>query len=140
MTVRARRRAPQGDLNGILNTLADYCTTLDQRKFGEFESLFTADALLSARLANSTFRGRKAIRAFVEAQATDAMSLHATFNTRIEAADEEVATAVSNFMVLNASEPPARIIAFGRFHDRLVFENNRWLFRERRLETEWRAK
>jgi len=125
------------DWQQLQNVLAEYCHSVDQLRFDDFEKLFTEDAVVTARLAGSTFRGPSEIRDYLETQPPDMRGLHVTVNPHI-VIDGDEATAEAAFYVMVPRGDAAVVGAWGWYRDRLSYENGRWLFRERRIETQWK--
>jgi SnoaL-like domain len=122
---------------GIQQVLAEYCHAIDESRFEDFEELFTEDAVVTARLAGTIYRGPSEIRAFLEAQPPEMRGLHVTVNPNIEVDGPDGRVRADFFVIVPRGEGVV-VGAWGRYRDRLRYENGRWLFRERRIETQWR--
>jgi len=126
------------DFTEILRVLAEYCHSVDEGRFDDFEKLFTEDAVVTARLAGTTYRGPAEIRGFLEVQPPEMRGLHATVNPDI-AVEGDAATVRADFFVLVPRANGAVVGAWGFYHDRLVRNGDRWLFQERQVDTRWRV-
>jgi hypothetical protein len=125
------------DRAAVQNTLAEYCHAVDERRFDDFEKLFAEDAVVTARLAGTTYRGPLEIRSYLETQPLEMRGLHVTMNPHI-LIDGDSASVRSDFLVLVPRGAAAVVGAWGWYYDLLIRQAGRWLFQERRIETQWR--
>jgi len=125
------------DWQQLQNVLAEYCNSVDQSRFDDFEGLFTEDAVVTARLAGRTYRGPAEIRSYLETQPPNMRGVHVTVNPHIEI-DGDEATAEAAFFVMVPRDSATVVGAWGWYRDRLSYESGRWFFRERRIETQWK--
>jgi 3-phenylpropionate/cinnamic acid dioxygenase small subunit len=127
-----------GDWIQIRNLLSEYCHSIDERLFDDFEQLFTTDAVVTPKLAGTTYRGPAEIRAWLEAQPPPMRGLHTTTNPNI-VVDGDDATVRADFMVYVTRGESSVVGAWGFYRDRLRRVDGRWLFAERQIETQWRV-
>ena len=128
---------PGTDWERVQRVLSEYCHTVDEGRFDEFETLFFDDAVVTARLAGTTYRGPSEIRGFLEAQPAEMRGLHVTVNPDI-VIDGDDARVRADFFVLVPRSGGSVVGAWGFYRDRLGRHGDRWLFRERHIETQWR--
>lgn len=123
----------------VQRVLSEYCNAVDQSRFDDFEKLFAEDAIVTARLAGTTYRGPSEIRSYLETQPLGMRGLHATVNPDIQIEGSD-ATARSAFFLLVPRNGTIVVGAWGWYRDHLVCDHaqKRWLFTERRIETQWR--
>jgi ketosteroid isomerase-like protein len=121
----------------IQNVLAEYCHAIDELRFDDFERLFTDDAIMTARLAGTTYQGPAAIRGYLEKQPPEMRGLHMMLNPHI-VIDGDVATVRADFAVLVPRGGSAVTGAWGWYRDRLRRDEGGWRFTERRIDTQWR--
>lgn len=123
----------------IRRTLAGYCHTCDDGRFGAFADLFTDDAELA--VMGSVHRGRAAIEAFMAAaQPPERRGKHLCANPLIDVADDGTsATAVTDYVFVARAGDQAgpmgsfTITSAGRYHDRLVLDGGTWRFARREI-------
>jgi 3-phenylpropionate/cinnamic acid dioxygenase small subunit len=127
-----------GDWTQIRNLLSEYCHAIDERRFDDFERLFTADAVVTPKLAGTAYHGPAEIRAWLEAQPPAMRGLHTTTNPNI-GVDGDDATVRADFMVYVTRGDSAVVGAWGFYRDRLRRVDGRWLFAQRQVETQWRV-
>jgi hypothetical protein len=136
----ARMTGDSGDSGGwaaVQRTLSEYCHAIDEGRFDDFERLFTPDAIVTARLAGTTYRGPHEIRGFLEAQPAEMRGLHVTVNPDIVIEGHE-AQVRADFYVLVPRGVASVVGAWGWYRDQLTCESGSWRFRERRIDTQWR--
>jgi 3-phenylpropionate/cinnamic acid dioxygenase small subunit len=120
-------------IEDIRRTLALYCQLCDDGRFDEWGELFTADAEFS--VLGDTHVGRPAVQAFIEAaQPPELRGKHVCANSLIEI-DEHgtTATALTDYIFIGRSPEGLTVTSAGRYHDTLVREGERWLFRTREI-------
>ncbi len=125
------------DWEQVQRVLSEYCHAVDEGRFDDFETLFFDDAIVTARLAGTTYRGPAEIRGFLEAQPAEMRGLHVTVNPDI-VIDGDEARVRADFFVLVPRPGSSVVGAWGWYRDRLGRHGAGWLFRERHIETQWR--
>jgi 3-phenylpropionate/cinnamic acid dioxygenase small subunit len=125
------------DWERVQRVLSEYCHAVDEGRFDDFETLFFDDAIVTARLAGTTYRGPSEIRRFLEAQPPEMRGLHVTVNPDIVIEGDE-ALVRADFFVLVPRAGSSVVGAWGWYRDRLGRAGAGWLFRERHIETQWR--
>ena len=124
---------PEADA-GVRRTLAQYCHTVDDGRFDEFEACWADDAVV--RVQGKEIVGRPAIRAWIERAMGDPeqRGRHLTLNTVIDGEGVEV-RAVSDFaFVALRGDGAPRITVTGRYHDTLRQEEGVWVITGRSIE------
>ena len=127
------------DVSQVRRLLALYCQLMDDRSYGEWSELFTADGVWA--LGGKEYRGAAEARAYMDQllrNRPQRRSRHLNTNLLIEL-DGAMGRVTSDYAML-ASEPdgaPWTVIALGRYFDRVVRapDGSRWQFAERRLGT-----
>lgn len=122
------------DEEAIRDLMAEYCHLVDDERFEEFSQLFTEDAVVTAKLAGTTYRGREEIRGFLEGQPPHKRGLHVTVNHRVHV-DGDTARAAADFFVIVPRPQGLHLLSMGRYDDRIVREEGRWRFAERHVLT-----
>ena len=124
----------------IRETLARYAHLVDRGRLDETAALFTEDAVLEAG-DEPAARGREAIRALVAGAGTRlaaggraARIQHHVSSVMIAFEDAWTATVESYFLALTDRGPDH----WGRYRDRLVLHDGRWLFAHRRVRVDGR--
>jgi uncharacterized protein (TIGR02246 family) len=122
--------------DAIREVLAEYCFRLDDGRFDEMAALFTEDGTWDTAFGKAT--GRQAIAELarsLRARVTEPRprAVHLVTNIVI-ALDGERATVRSNWMVMQNSPEEPRIGSGGAYHDEVVKEGGRWLFRYRKID------
>lgn len=124
------------DHEAIRDLMSQYCHLVDDERFEDFAELFTEDAVVTAKVAGTTYRGPAEIRGFLEGQPAHRRGLHVTVNHRI-AVDGDSATATADFFVIARRPEGLHLFAMGRYDDRLVRGGGRWRFAERHVLTRY---
>jgi uncharacterized protein (TIGR02246 family) len=122
--------------DAIREVLAEYCFRLDDSRFDEMAALFTEDGTWETAFGKAT--GRQAIAELARSLRTRVAeprprAVHLVTNIAI-ALDGERATVRSNWMVMQNSPEGPRIGSGGAYHDEMVKEGGRWLFRYRKID------
>jgi 3-phenylpropionate/cinnamic acid dioxygenase small subunit len=122
--------------DAIREVLAEYCFRLDDSRFDEMAALFTEDGTWETAFGTAT--GRQAIAELarsLRARVAEPRprAVHLVTNIVI-ALDGERATVRSNWMVMQNSPEGPRIGSGGAYHDEMVKERVRWLFRYRKID------
>jgi 3-phenylpropionate/cinnamic acid dioxygenase small subunit len=122
--------------DAIREVLAEYCFRLDDSRFDEMAALFTEDGTWETAFGKAT--GRQAIAELarsLRARVAEPRprAVHLVTNIVI-ALDRERATVRSNWMVMQNSPEGPRIGSGGAYHDEMVKERVRWLFRYRKID------
>jgi ketosteroid isomerase-like protein len=124
----------------IREALARYAHLVDRGRLDDAAALFTEDAVLEAG-DEAPARGREAIRALFAGAGTRlaangrARIRHHVSSVTIAFDDAWTATAESYFLALVERGPDH----WGRYRDRLVLRDGRWLFAHRRVRVDGRA-
>ena len=126
---------------GVRETIVRYAHLVDGGRFDDLLELFTEDAILEAGTRPAA-HGRAAIRAlFVETGARLSAAQgrpfirHHVSTIDVDVQGPDAARARSYFLALTDGGPDH----WGRYHDRLVRVDGRWLFQHRRVRTEGRT-
>ena|SRR5579859_4013635 len=135
--ISERTAARADDWIKVQHVLAEYCHAIDEARFADLEPLFTEDAVLTARLAGTVYRGPSEIRSYLEVQPPGMRGLHITVNPDIVIEGDE-ARVRADFVVMVLRGGASVVGAWGWYRDRLSYVGGRWLFRERRIETQFR--
>jgi 3-phenylpropionate/cinnamic acid dioxygenase small subunit len=122
--------------DAIREVLAEYCFRLDDSRFEEMATLFTEDGTWDTAFGKVT--GHKAIAELarsLRARVAEPRprAVHLVTNIVI-ALDGERATVRSNWMVMQNSPEGPRIGSGGAYHDEMVKDGGRWLFRYRKID------
>jgi 3-phenylpropionate/cinnamic acid dioxygenase small subunit len=125
----------------VRQLIAAYAHLVDGGRFDELVELFTEDATLEAGTLPPA-HGRDAIRAVftgtgarLAARAARPLIRHHVSSIQIDVHDADTAGARAYFCAFTARGPDH----WGRYRDRLVRRDGRWLFHHRRVETHGRA-
>lgn len=113
----------------IARTLARYCHLCDDGEFEAFAELFDADAVFTVR--GREYRGREAIRAFMEAaQGPDARGKHVLGQSVVDV-DGDAACAVTDYLFVTKA---LAVSSAGRYHDTLRRgDDGIWRFTSREI-------
>ena len=129
-----------GAREAIRETLARYAHLVDRGRLDETAALFTEDAVLEAG-DEPAARGREAIRALFAGAGTRLAAgcrtriRHHVSSVTIAFDDAWTAAAESYFLAVTDRGPDH----WGRYRDRLVLRDGRWLFAHRRVRVDGRA-
>jgi len=125
----------------IRETVARYAHLVDRGRIDELVLLFAEDGTLEAG-DRPPARGRAAIRAFftdtaarLASASTRRLIRHHVSNLVIEVSGPESASAESYFLAL----AEGGVDHWGRYRDRLVRREGRWLFQHRRARADGHA-
>ena len=124
----------------VRDTIARYAHLVDRGRLDEVAALFTEDAVLEAG-DEPPAHGRAAIRALFAgvgarlAAGGRARIRHHVSSIAIAFADPWTATAESYFLAVMETGPDH----WGRYRDRLVLRDGRWLFMHRRVRVDGRV-
>jgi len=130
------------DERAILQTLYRYGHCIDYGLEQEWVGLFTEDGIYEIRLRHpgSVIRkeGSQALAQFIaeHTRAPARYHKHLLVEPLITLESNNQATVQSYFLRVDEGEGKLYILAFGRYQDRLVKYNSRWLFKERICEVE----
>ncbi len=121
------------DESAIRRLIAEYCHHYDDKRATEFADLFTEDAQFT--VFGTSRNGRQEIHDHIGTQRPGmAPGQHVTYNSVIEVADDgRSARAFTDFLYMNKTDDGFRISTAGRYHDRLVRDEDRWRFRTRTI-------
>ena len=126
--------------DAIRETLARYAHLVDRGRLDETAALFAEDAVLEAG-DEPAARGREAIRAVFAGAGTRLAAggrtriRHHVSSVTIAFEDAWTATVESYFLAITDRGPDH----WGRYRDRLVLRDGRWLFAHRRVRVDGRA-
>jgi len=128
----------------VRELVAAYAHLVDAGRFDALVELFAEDAVLEAGTLPPA-RGRAAIRAVFAgtgsrlaagaAGTTRPLIRHHVSSLRIDVHDADTASAAAYFLALTERGPDH----WGRYRDRLVRIDGRWLFQHRRVQTDGHA-
>lgn len=130
------------DERAILQTLYRYGHCIDYGLEQEWVGLFTEDGIFEIRIRRpgSVIRkeGSQTLAQFIaeHSRAPAKYHKHLLMEPLITLESNKQATVESYFLRVDESEGQLYILAFGRYKDRLVKHNSRWLFKERICELE----
>lgn len=130
------------DERAILQTLYRYGHCIDYGLEQEWVGLFTEDGIYEIRFRqpSSVIRkeGCQALAQFItgHTRAPAKYHKHLLVEPLITLESNNQATVESYFVRVDEGEGKPYMLAFGRYHDRLVRHNSRWLFKERICEVE----
>ena len=124
------------DKDAIREVLAEYCFRLDGGRYDDMAALFTEDGTWDTAFGKGT--GRAAIAGLardIRAMAGDnrPRAIHLVTNIAI-ALDGDSAEVRSNWTVVQNSPDGPKIGSGGGYLDQMVKENDRWLFRYRKID------
>lgn len=126
------------DHEAIRDLMSEYCHLLDDQNFEELAELFTEDAVVTAKIAAKTFEGRDQIRGYLEGQPPHKRGIHVTVNHRVHIEEgANAANAAADFFVIVERPHGLHLLAMGRYNDRIVRQDKRWLFAERHILTRY---
>ena len=122
--------------DAIREVLAEYCFALDGGRYEDMAALFTADGTWDTAFGNGT--GRAAIAQLardIRARAGDnrPRAIHLVTNIAI-ALNGDSAQVRSNWTVVQNSPEGPKIGSGGAYHDQMVKQGGRWLFRYRKID------
>lgn len=126
----------------ILQTLYHYGHCIDYGLEQEWVGLFTEDGIYEIRIRHpgSVIRkeGSQALAQFIaeHSRAPAKYHKHLLVEPLITLESSKQASVQSYFVRVDEGEGKPYILAFGRYKDRLVKQNGRWLFQERICEVE----
>jgi hypothetical protein len=115
----------------IRQTLARFCLLIDDGRFDDLVSWFTSDATLVVR--ESAIVGRDAIRDwFVASNPPHRRGKHLTTNIVVDVVGDH-ADGAADFLFMNFVDGQLKPAFVGRYTDRLVKINGKWLFSSRKI-------
>jgi len=126
----------------ILQTLYRYGHSIDYGLEQEWISLFTEDGTFELRFRKTgvslRHEGQAALANFIAShtRAPDKYHKHLIIEPIIKLRGKNKATVESYFLRVDESEGKVFILAFGRYHDRMVKQAGQWRFQERIAEIE----
>ena len=127
---------------GVLQTLYRYGHSIDYGLEQEWVSLFTRDGVFEIRFrktgVNHRNEGQEALAKFIAShtRAPEKYHKHLLIEPIINFRGRNKATVESYFLRVDESEGKVFILAFGRYHDRMVKQAGQWRFQERIAEIE----
>ena len=121
--------------DAIHETIANYCFHFDGAEFDKWVDLFTDDGTFDAG-ALGVQKGKGALRKFltgIRLTNGSPMMKHCVMNEIIKVNGDE-ATAKSYIVVVRSKGEGALVNGLaGRYEDQLVKQNDRWLFKTRKV-------
>jgi 3-phenylpropionate/cinnamic acid dioxygenase small subunit len=118
-----------GDESDIRRLLAMYCQLIDDGRFDEWIELFTDD--IEFVVMGMHQHGHAELRGFIEpSQQADARGKHMISEPWIEIESATAATATTDFAWVSKQGAVGQA---GRYHDRIVKQNERWQFQRREI-------
>ena len=124
----------------IRELLASYCFHYDEAQFDRWLSLWTEDGVLD--VDGQLIRGRAGLEGFTKAAVLvdgKPPMKHLVLN-EIVSVDGDTATSRCYLLVVRRSQDGTLVTSTaGTYEDRLVKQNGRWYFAERRLRRDLRA-
>ena len=122
--------------DAIRELLAEYCFRLDDGRFAEMAALFSEDGTWDTAFGKATGRAAIADQArSLRERAGDQRprGIHLVTNISI-ALDGASARVRSNWTVVQNSPEGPKIGSGGAYHDQMVKQGGRWLFRYRKID------
>jgi SnoaL-like domain len=124
------------DKDAIREMFAQYCFYTDSGQFEKYVNLFTEDCDWDGGPFGH-HQGRANLLAMLKQGGDTATKLrHSTTNSLITINGNE-ARAISYVQVLGVGEPAPVIFFAGIYLDYLIKQNGRWLFKQRKLRTDF---
>jgi hypothetical protein len=124
------------DKDAIREVFAQYCFYTDSGQFEKYVDLFTEDCDWDGG-PFGRHQGKASLLAMLKQDRDTATKLrHSTTNSVITVNGDE-SRAISYVQVLGIGEPTPVIFFAGIYLDHLVRQNGRWLFRQRKLRTDF---
>lgn len=124
----------------ILELYSHYCHCIDSGDGTAWAACFTADGYLSLPYRDQLNRGPEQLRAVGDAfpARTDGVGRHVTLNISLSGDGDERATGRAYLMLVHGGwgQAPPTIELTGRYEDRLVKLDGRWLFTSRVLSAD----
>ena len=118
------------DPAAIQNVIAAYCQLNDDRRFDEFEELWTEDATFGSSTRTPVHKGRGNIRRHFESRSDPARrGIHAPFTPRIKVNGEE-AEATADYVWFGVSQGELELGPGGRYKFRFAKESGCWRISE----------
>jgi hypothetical protein len=123
--------------DAIREVLAEYCFRLDSGWYDGMAALFAENGTWETAFGKAT--GREAIAALagdIRARAGDnrPRGIHLVANIAITFDGENAADIRSNWTVVQNSPDGPKIGSGGAYHDQMVKQGGRWLFRYRKID------
>lgn len=120
------------DESEILRLVAEYCHAVDEHGGVGLAELFTADGSFSMR--GTTSNGRDDIRARVTGEDRANGLVHLAANPIINVDGDEAHGTVDHLLLRRQDDGSLAVFAAGRWRDRYVRDEGRWLIAERAVE------
>lgn len=118
------------DAEAIQSTIAAYCQLNDDRRFDEFEQLWTKEATFGSSTRVPVHKGRENIRRHFENRGDPARrGIHAAFTPRIEI-DGDKAQATADYVWFGVASGALELGPGGRYNFRFAKEAGRWRIAE----------
>lgn len=128
------------DERAIINILYRYASTFDYSRPDELLALFTEDAVLEIRPAKGgnvrRFEGAALQKFFKDRPSSPLPTSKHLVTAPLINVDGSTATSECYLAVLSARPEGTAVGTFGRYEDRLIKRNGRWLLKERIIHSE----
>jgi hypothetical protein len=119
-------------VEGVTETLLDFCTFCDEARADEVVSLFSQVGTFNPGRA---FQGHDQIRRLAAHLLHSwSASLHSITNIRVRPISGSEASAMCNIYAWHQRTDGSQYESWGRYIDRLRYEDGRWRFVERKVE------
>ena len=128
----------QDVVQGVTNTLLDYCQLLDEKRLDEYADLFTEDCVFeegkpAVGRAHVRAKVRKLLRTF------DALSHHLS-NIRVTRTGPDTADAISYIYAWHRLAEGGQLEIWGRYVDKHKYEGDRWRIHHRVVQVQgWKG-
>lgn len=125
-------------IQGVTNTLLDYCRLLDEKRVDEFAALFTEDCVFEE---GKPAVGRAHVRAKVRKllKTFDALSHHLS-NIRVTPTGPDTADALSYIYAWHRLTDGGQLEIWGRYVDQLKLDGDRWRIHHRVVQVQgWKG-
>jgi 3-phenylpropionate/cinnamic acid dioxygenase small subunit len=116
----------------VRRTLAAYCQAVDDGRFDDVAACFAAGAVVD--VMGEQVRGRSAIRDWLEAaMPPERRGVHVVANVVIDVTSAGAADVSSDFLFFASGTLGMKVTASGRYLDRFVVEDDRWVIAARTI-------
>ena len=123
------------DRLAIAEVLARYCHAIDQRRWEDFDELFTDDCRLDFGAVMGAFEGRDGLARFKQTiEATGVFMRHYTTNVVLHGDGARVRA--ESYVLAITGPADGRMQTTGRYDDDLLKAGGRWRIRARRATIE----
>jgi hypothetical protein len=118
------------DRLAIQEALARYCFCLDQGRWDEFRALFTADARLDFGEVMGVWEGADGVRRFTETMAGLGLFMR-HYVTNVLLSGDGTSAHAECYVLAVTGRGDQQMVATGRYDDRFVKQDGRWLLASR---------